>query len=127
MSEYPENLRYTKEHEWVRVEGDNAVCGITDFAQSELGEVVFVELPAVGKVVKKGDTLCVVESTKAASDVYAPIAGKVIEVNQALNDEPSMINSQPYSSGWLVKLAEFNSSEVDGLMAVTEYRALIKS
>lgn len=127
MSEYPENLRYTKDHEWVRVEGESAVCGITDFAQSELGEVVFVELPVIGKVVKTGDTLCVVESTKAASDVYAPISGKVLEVNQSLSDEPSKINSEPYSNGWLVKLVEFNSAEVEALMAVGEYRSLIKS
>ena len=103
--EFPQEYRYTKEHEWVRMEGDVAVVGITEFAQSELGELVFVELPAIGKTVAAHGTMCVVESTKAASDVYSPLAGTVSAVNEALSADPGLINRTPYTDGWIVKLS----------------------
>jgi len=123
--EFPENVKYTKDHEWVRIEGDSAVVGITEFAQSELGDLVFVDLPTTGKQVAAHGNLCVVESTKAASDVYSPIAGNVVEVNTALNDDPSLINKSPYTDGWIAKLTQFSASEVSSLMSADEYRKLI--
>ncbi len=118
----PENLKFTKDHEWVRVEGSEAVVGITEFAQQELGEVVFYDPPATGKTVKKGETLCVVESTKAASDVYAPISGKVKEANTSLSNSPSDINESSYEKGWLVRLSDIKAEELDGLMSSAEYK-----
>jgi len=121
----PAELKYTKDHEWIRIDGDLAVVGITEFAQSELGEIVFCDLPAKGKSVKPGEALCVVESTKAASDVYAPISGKVAEANAALSDTPALINSDPYTNGWMVKLEDFDSAAVAGLMSAEQYQSLI--
>jgi glycine cleavage system H protein len=123
--ECPSDLKYTKEHEWVRVEGNTAVVGITEFAQSELGEVVFVELPKVGTACKPHGQLCVVESTKAASDVYSPITGTVKEVNTALSDTPSQINSDPYNTGWMVKLENINNAELDALMSAEDYKKFL--
>jgi len=120
--EFPANLKYTKDHEWVRVEGDVAVMGITEFAQSELGDLVFVDAPSVGKTVKQGDTVCVVESTKAASDVYAPIAGKVTVSNPALAGAPELVNKTPYTDGWLVKFEGFSAADVATLMSADEYQ-----
>ena len=121
--EFPADLKYTKDHEWVRVEGDVAVMGITEFAQSELGDLVFVDVPAPGKVVKPGETVCVVESTKAASDVYAPISGKVKVSNTSLASAPELVNKTPYTDGWLVKFEGFSAAEVAKLMSADEYRA----
>jgi len=121
----PGELKYSKEHEWVKVEGDVATIGITEFAQSELGDLVFVELPAVGKTVKPKETLCVVESTKAASDVYAPLGGTVREVNNALKQKPELINSSPYAEGWIVKLGGVSAADLAGLMSAEEYRAFL--
>jgi glycine cleavage system H protein len=118
----PEGLRYTKDHEWVLVSGEVATVGITEFAQSELGDLVFVDLPALNKGVKAGDTMCVVESTKAASDVYAPITGKVIEVNSGLKESPERVNSDPYGAGWLVKLSDISADEIAGLLDAAGYR-----
>ena len=118
----PDNLKYTKDHEWVKVEGDVATVGITEFAQQELGEIVFADIPATGKAFKQGGTLCVVESTKAASDVYAPISGSVKEGNAKLSASPDLINSAPYTDGWLVKLEKFNAAEVEKLMSAAEYK-----
>lgn len=117
----PAELKYTKDHEWVRIEGSSATIGITEFAQSELGEIVFCELPSIGKEVKQGETICVLESTKAASDVYAPVSGKVSEVNTALSDDPTKINSASYAAGWLVKLSGVDTSEFSGLMDAAAY------
>ena len=117
----PAELKYTKDHEWVRIEGTSATVGISEFAQSELGEIVFCELPAIGKVVKQGETLCVLESTKAASDVYAPVSGSVSEVNTSLSDDPTKINSAAYGAGWLVKLSGVNAAELAGLMDAASY------
>jgi len=123
--EFPADLKYTKEHEWVRMEGDVAVVGITEFAQSELGDLVFVDLPAVGKAVTAHGTMCVVESTKAASDVYSPLNGTVAEVNSALVNDPSLINKTPYTEGWIVKLSGVSASDVAALMSADEYRKLL--
>jgi glycine cleavage system H protein len=124
--EFPAELKYTKEHEWVRVEGDVAVVGITEFAQSELGDLVFVDLPPVGKAVAQHGTMCVVESTKAASDVYSPLSGTVKEVNDSLKDDPSLINNTPYTSGWIVKLSAFSAAEVAGLLSADDYKKLLE-
>lgn len=120
--EFPADLKYTKDHEWVRVEGDLAVVGITEFAQSELGDLVFVDLPAVGKTVAAHGTMCVVESTKAASDVYSPVAGTVAARNEALANDPGLINKTPYTDGWIVKLSGVSASEIAGLMSADEYK-----
>jgi glycine cleavage system H protein len=123
--EFPSEYKYTKDHEWVRVEGDTAVVGITEFAQAELGDLVFVDLPAIGKSVATHGTLCVVESTKAASDVYSPVAGTVAARNDALSNDPGLINKTPYTDGWIVKLSGVSSSEIAGLMSADEYKKLI--
>lgn len=125
--EIPQGCRFTKEHEWIMVEGDTAVVGISEFAQSELGDVIFVELPEVGTQVNCGDTLCVVESTKAASDVFAPIGGIVSEINGTLKNAPEVVNSDPYNAGWLAKLENFSESELDALMSVEQYQAFLES
>jgi glycine cleavage system H protein len=123
--EFPNECKYTKDHEWVRVEGDKVIVGITEFAQSELGDLVFVDLPAVGKTVATHGTLCVVESTKAASDVYSPVAGTVAQRNDALADDPGLINRTPYSDGWIVKLSGVSEAELAGLMSAEEYKKLV--
>lgn len=122
---YPENFRYTKEHEWVQLENGVATVGVTDFAQSELGEIVFVELPAIGKKVKAGDSFCVLESTKAASDVYAPVSGTVQSVNTALGEAPNTVNSAAHGEGWLVKLTDVSSAELANLMDSSAYAAFV--
>jgi glycine cleavage system H protein len=123
--ECPSDLKYTKEHEWVKVEGNEVVVGITEFAQSELGEVVFIELPKVGTTCKAHGQLCVVESTKAASDVYSPIAGTVKAVNTTLSDTPNLINSEPYTGGWMVRLENVDSKEIEGLMSAEDYKKFL--
>lgn len=121
----PSDRKYTKDHEWVIVQGDTATMGITDFAQSELGDVVFVDLPAPGKALRQKDVACVVESTKAASDVYAPLTGTVVESNSALTAAPETINRDPYQGGWMVKLKGLNAAELSALLSAEQYRALI--
>lgn len=118
-------LRFTKEHEWVRVDGDVATCGITDYAQSQLGDVVFVEVPALGKTVKRGDSAAVVESVKAASDVYAPVSGEVIEANAALPDSPGTVNTAPMGDGWFMKIRLSNKAELAELMDEAGYKAYL--
>ena len=126
MSDIPSELKYSKEHEWVRLDDDgNAVIGITDHAQELLGDMVYVELPEVGTTVAIEDETGVVESVKAASDVYAPVSGEIIEVNEDLVDEPENINSDPYDSGWLYKVSLLNESDVDELLTPDEYAELI--
>lgn len=122
---YPKNLKYGKEHEWVRVDDDRAVVGITDHAQSELGDVVYVELPAVGKTVKQDEPFSVVESVKAVSDVYAPLTGEVLEVNEKLNDTPELINESPHEDGWIAVLKINDASGLDELMDAAAYEAFI--
>ena len=120
-------IYYTKEHEWVRVDGDEATVGITDFAQSQLGDVVFVELPEVGRQVRKGGEAAVVESVKAASDVYAPVSGEVTEANQALVDDSALVNSDPEGEGWFFRLRLSDTSELDGLMDPDAYQSFCDS
>ncbi|RLA79863.1 MAG: glycine cleavage system protein GcvH [Deltaproteobacteria bacterium] len=120
-----DDLYYTKEHEWAKVEGDTAVVGITDYAQSELGDILYVELPNVGKTVSAGDVLATVEAVKAVSDVYAPLSGEVIEVNEALSTTPEVINKDPYGEGWMVKIKISNPDEVNQLLSPADYRNLI--
>lgn len=121
----PDGLRYSKEHEWVRVEGDVATVGITHFAQDQLGDVVFVELPGQGSSVRQFASLGVVESVKAASDIYAPVSGEVLERNVKVIEKPELVNQEPYGSGWLVKLRLADSGEVGTLLSPAEYRSHI--
>lgn len=122
-SQVPSDLKFAKSHEWVRIEGDVATVGITDHAQHELTDVVFVELPAVGRVVKAGEACAVVESVKTASDIYSPVAGTVTEVNPVLGGSPGLVNTEPYTGGWFYKLKLSGGS--DGLMSPEAYRAQI--
>jgi glycine cleavage system H protein len=123
---FPEDLRYTKDHEWIRAKGKQFVIGITDFAQDQLGDVVFVELPDVGDVVKKGESFGVVESTKAVSELFAPISGKVVEVNDPLTDAPETINEDPYEEGWMIVVEPSEAKEVETLMDATAYKAFVE-
>ncbi|RME57377.1 MAG: glycine cleavage system protein GcvH [Candidatus Dadabacteria bacterium] len=122
-----DSLLYTAEHEWVKVENDTAIVGITDFAQDQLGTLVFVELPSVGDNVTKGESFCVVESTKAASDVYAPVSGEVLETNSALEDDPELINKDPYGKGWIAKLGNISKEELNSLLTAEKYKELISN
>lgn len=123
--DYPQDLKYTKEHQWVAIQGETAIIGITDYAQSELGEIVFIELPELNANIKKDSVLCVAESTKTASDVYVPISGDIIEVNEELEDNPSLVNKDPYKEGWIVKIKNFDKKEYDALMSANDYQAYI--
>jgi glycine cleavage system H protein len=118
-------VRYTKDHEYISVEGDVGTIGITDYAQSQLGDVVFVELPAEGKALKKGDEAAVVESVKAASEVYAPVSGTVVAVNSGLPEAPSTVNEDPEGRGWFLKIRISDASELDGLMDEAAYKTMI--
>lgn len=126
MSSTPEDLKYTKEHEWVRDNGDGTLTvGITDHAQDSLGDLVFVELPEVGSQVKAGDACAVVESVKAASDIYSPVSGEVTEANETLGDVPETINEDPYGEGWIFKLRVSDAAQIDGLLNATGYEAIL--
>jgi glycine cleavage system H protein len=126
MSDVPKQLQYTRQHEWVRREKDGSVVvGITDHAQHQLGELVYVELPDEGRNFKSGDGMAVVESTKAASDVYAPLAGTVLEANPALTAQPELVNTEPYGAGWLVRLQLADHGELTGLLDAAAYTALL--
>lgn len=123
---FPKKLRYTREHEWVLIEGNQATIGITDYAQHELGEVVFVELPKVGDAVTKDESFGVVESVKAASDIYAPVSGEVTEVNDDLTETPELINDDPYGDAWLIRVEMGDSSELEQLMSADDYKQYIE-
>ena len=125
-SAIPRNLRYSKDHEWVHAEGDVATVGIADHAQQALGDVTYVELPPLEKQVKQSDELAVVESAKAAADVYAPVSGTVSEVNAALEDAPEKINAVPYGEGWICKLKGIDPTELDSLLTPEQYRELLE-
>jgi glycine cleavage system H protein len=118
---------FTEEHEWIDVEGDSATVGITDYAQSQLGDIVFVEVPESGAMVTKGGDAAVVESVKAASDVYAPVDGEVMEGNAALGDDPSLVNTDPEGTGWFFRMTLSDASQLDGLMNATAYQAFVES
>lgn len=122
----PGNLKYSKEHQWLKLDGTKAQVGITAFAVKQLGDIVFIELPKVGAVFKAGDTLGVVESTKTASDVFYPVSGRVVAVNGALNDEPELIGSDPYGKGWLVEIECADKKETDALLDAAAYDAIAK-
>ena len=124
--EFPEDLKYTREHEWARKKGANFVIGITEFAQDQLGDVVFVELPSVGDPVKKGESFGVVESTKAVSELFAPVSWKVVEVNDPLSDAPETINEDPYEEGWMITIQPSDPSELDQLMDAKAYKAFVE-
>lgn len=119
---YPEDYRYTEEHEWLKVDGDTATVGITDFAQQELGEVVFVEMPEPGETFDAGEEIGSIESVKAVSDIYAPVACEIVEVNGELDDSPEVVNEDPHGKGWLVKIKITDASEVDDLMDAAAYQ-----
>lgn len=123
--EFPEDLKYSKQHEWVLVEGNVATIGITDFAQDQLGDIVFVELPAVGDKVSKEDAFGVVESVKAVSDVYAPLTGKVLEINDDLPDNPEILNEDPYGDGWIIKIEMSDPDEIEDLLSSEEYEEYV--
>jgi glycine cleavage system H protein len=127
MTSYPSDLRYDKEHEWIRVEGDVAVIGISDFAQDQLGEVVYVDLPAVGDTVTSGDTFGEVESVKSVSELFSPVSGEVVKVNDELDGAPEAINEDAYGTGWMIEVKLADASELDGLMSSDEYQDFIAS
>ncbi|MFH1861775.1 MAG: glycine cleavage system protein GcvH [bacterium] len=121
----PHNLLYTKEHEWIRIEGEVAVAGITDYAQGELGDIVYVELPQIGEHFEKGESFGTIEAVKAVSDLFAPLSGEVVEVNKSLEDAPEQINNSPYGDGWMVKIRISDISEKVDLLDAADYQALI--
>ncbi|MHB8262507.1 MAG: glycine cleavage system protein GcvH [Acidimicrobiales bacterium] len=125
--EAPENLHYTSEHEWVNLTGSNARVGITDYAQDALGDVVYVDLPAVGKAFQSNDVFGEIESTKSVSELYAPLSGKVVETNSALVDHPELVNSDPYGEGWLCVFEVDDAGEYDGLLSASAYRDIMSS
>ncbi|HEU0109282.1 MAG TPA: glycine cleavage system protein GcvH [Flavisolibacter sp.] len=122
---FPESLRYTKEHEWVRLEGDIATVGITDFAQHELGDIVYVEIETVGQDLGSGDVFGTVEAVKTVSDLFLPVSGSITEINPKLNANPELVNNDPYGEGWMVKMKVANPSDVDGLMDAAAYQSLV--
>ncbi|MFQ5901280.1 MAG: glycine cleavage system protein GcvH [Thermodesulfobacteriota bacterium] len=124
--DFPEELKYTKEHEWIAIEQNTAMVGITDFAQDSLGDVVYLELPQAGTEVEKDSPFGVVESVKSVSDLYAPLSGKIFEVNTPLMDQPETINEDPYNDGWMVRIEIDDQSEVDNLLSVEEYKEFIE-
>lgn len=128
MSEYPSSLQYTKTHEWVRLENDDTVTvGISDFAQDQLGDIVYVELPVVGETTSIGEEIAVVESVKAASDIYAPVSGEIVEVNDALEEEPEIVNSDPFIDGWLFVIRPNDRNELELLYSADYYQTLCET
>ena len=125
MSNVPSDLKYAKSHEWVRLAGDTATVGITDHAQHELTDIVFVELPAVGRQLAAGETCAVVESVKTASDIYSPVSGEVVEINKAATDNPSLVNTEPYAGGWFYKIKLSDATELNTLLTPESYKAQI--
>ena len=123
--EFPSNLRYTKDHEWIRLEGDVATVGITDFAQGELGDIVFVDIPTEGETLAAEEVFGSVEAVKTVSDLYLPVAGEVLEVNAAIDGQPDLVNSDPYGAGWMVRVKGASIADVEALMDADAYRALV--
>jgi glycine cleavage system H protein len=122
---FPESLRYTKDHEWIRLEGDVATIGITDFAQRELGDIVYVEVETVGQELNSGDVFGTVEAVKTVSDLYLPVTGSITEVNSKLNSNPELVNNDPYGEGWMVKMKVSNAGDMDGLLDAAAYQSLV--
>lgn len=123
----PENLKYTREHEWIEADGDVATVGITSFAQGELGDIVFVEIETEGETLDKGETFGTIEAVKTVSDLFMPVGGKVLEVNPALESSPELVNKDPYGQGWLIKISISDASELDGLLSAKEYQAMLEA
>ena len=121
----PDNLKYTKEHEWVRLEGDVAMVGITDFAQGELGDIVFVEVETVDETLAADEVFGTVEAVKTVSDLFLPVAGEIVEFNEAVEDDPALVNNDPYGEGWLIKVKMSNPADIDGLLDGEAYKAII--
>jgi glycine cleavage system H protein len=122
---FPENLKYTKDHEWILVDGEFGTVGITEYAQGELGDVVFLDIPTVGKAVKVGDSFGTIEAVKAVSELYAPVSGTVMELNPNLESQPELVNKEPYDGGWMVKIKMTNKSDLNNLLDSANYRKLI--
>jgi glycine cleavage system H protein len=122
---FPAELKYTKDHEWVRIEGGDAYVGITEFAQRELGDIVYVDIPSVGKEVAKEEVFGTVEAVKTVSDLFMPVTGTVTEINPALDSQPELVNSDPYGEGWMVKVTLSNAADVEGLLSADAYKAII--
>ena len=122
---FPEDVSYTKDHEWVRIEGENGTVGITDYAQGELGDIVFIELPKIGRQVKQGESFGTVEAVKAVSDLFAPVSGEVTEVNSELDKKPEVVNKDPYRTGWIIRIKLRDKSEMKNLLTAKQYRELI--
>ncbi|TKG92381.1 glycine cleavage system protein GcvH [Puteibacter caeruleilacunae] len=123
----PENLKYTKDHEWIRVEGEEAFIGITDFAQGELGDIVFIDIDTEGETLEQEETFGTVEAVKTVSDLMMPVAGEVLEVNPALEDSPELVNKDPFGEGWMIKIKLSNVSDIDDLMSAEDYAAIIEA
>jgi glycine cleavage system H protein len=126
MATYPDNLGYTKDHEWLRMEGDAAYVGITDFAQQALGDIVYVELPKVGDSFEISDPFGSVESVKSVNELFIPVSGEILEINEALADAPELVNNDPYRDGWMIKIKVVDTTEVDGLLSAVEYEDFVK-
>lgn len=125
--DFPQDLRYSKEHEWIKVEGDTATIGITDYAQNELGDVVFVEMPEVGDSFKKSEAFGTIEAVKAVSELYVPISGEVVEINEKLEDDAALVNNSPYGDGWMIKIKLADTGELDDLMDSGAYKEMVES
>ena len=123
--EFPIDIRYTSEHEWIRVEGDEAFVGITDYAQSELGEIVFVDVPTLGETVGQGEVFGSIEAVKTVSDLNMPVTGEVLEINGALDAQPELVNNDPYGEGWIIKISVKDAAELDNLMDAAAYQAML--
>ena len=121
----PQNLKYTKEHEWVKIDDNILMLGITDHAQSELGDIIFIEFPDLNQVISKDDPFGTIEAVKTVADLFAPVSGKIIEINQDLEDNPELVNSDPYGEGWIVKITDFDKSQLDALLDSNNYEEII--
>ena len=121
----PQNLKYTKEHEWVKIDGDILIVGITDHAQSELGDIIFIEFPTLNQVISKDEPFGTIEAVKTVADLFAPVSGKIIVINQDLEDNPELVNSDPYGEGWIVKISDFDKSQLDALLDSNNYKGII--
>ncbi len=123
----PENLKYTKDHEWIKIEGNQAIVGITDFAQGELGDIVFIEIETIDETLEKEEVFGTVEAVKTVSDLFMPVSGKVLEVNAKLEDAPELVNKDPYGDGWMIKISISNPAELDSLLTPAQYKELINA
>ena len=122
---FPDNIKYTREHEWIRLEGETAYVGITDFAQEELGEIVYVDITSQGESIGQGETFGTIEAVKTVSDLFMPVGGTVEEINPALEDQPELVNQEPYGQGWLIKITVSDAQEIEQLLSADQYKALI--